>query len=262
VDTQTTLVTHTIDNGLAEVVLARPDKLNALTLDMVEQLHAALLSAEQAGARALILRGEGRAFSAGRDLSGVDPATDDAERVLAEVFNPLIRRVREFPAPTFAAVQGACLGVGLGLALACDVVIVGADARMGSPFARLGAVLDSGGHAFFVERLGSHRALELIYTGRLLSGAEADAWGLVNRCLPNDQLLLEVRHMAAAVANGPTLAFRASKLLVRRIEDEHLALEDVLSAEAAAQAAAMRTADSREGFAAFQARREAHFIGA
>src|SRR5215471_19494550 len=212
-----TLVSHSIEASVGEIVLNRPDKLNALTLEMVEELHASLQAAETAGVRALILRGEGRGFSAGRDLAGVDPATDDAERVLAEVVNPLIRRVREFPSPTFAAVQGACLGVGLGLALACDVVIAAEDARIGSPFARIGAVLDSGGHAFFVERLGSHRALELIYTGRLLSGADADAWGLVNRCVPNDQLLDTVRAMAGSVAQGPTLAFQTSKRLVHRI---------------------------------------------
>jgi enoyl-CoA hydratase/carnithine racemase len=256
------LVIHTIDNDVCEIALARPDKLNALTLEMVEQLHATLLEAERHTVRALILRGEGRAFCSGRDLSGVDPATDDAERVLAEMVNPLIRRAREFPAPTFAAVQGACLGVGLGLALACDVVIAADDARIGSPFARIGAVLDSGGHAFFVERLGSHRALELIYTGRLLSGSEAASWNLVNRSVPTDDLLREVRQMAATVAQGPSVAFLTSKTLVRRVLDEHLTLEEVLSAEAAAQGAVSATADYREGFSAFQAKRQPRFIGA
>ncbi len=94
---------------------------------------------------------------------------------------------RIFPAPTFAAVHGACLGVGLGLALASDVVYVSEDAKIGSPFARIGAVLDSGGHKFFVQRIGPHRALELIYTGRLLSGTEAAAWGLVNQCVPKGE---------------------------------------------------------------------------
>ena len=255
-------VTHSIENQIAEIVLNRPEKLNAITPEMVEQLHTALLTAESREVRALILRGEGRAFSAGRDLTGVDPATDDAQRVLADVVNPLIRRVREFPSPTFAAVQGAALGIGLGLALACDVVVAAEDARIGSPFARIGAVLDSGGHAFFVERLGSHRALELIYTGRLLNGAEAAAWNLVNRSVPNEQLLETVRNLAASVAEGPTFSFRISKSLVHRIEDEHLALEDVLSAEAAAQGAASRTADYREGFAAFQDKRSPRFTGA
>jgi enoyl-CoA hydratase/carnithine racemase len=264
VDTQTNLVTHTINgsNHVGEIVLSRPDKLNALTLEMVEQLHASLLAAERDNVRALILRGEGRAFSAGRDLSGVDPATDDAERVLAEMVNPLVRRVREFPAPTFAAVQGACLGVGLGLALACDVVVAAEDARIGSPFARIGAVLDSGGHQFFVERIGSHRALELIYTGRLLSGREAEAWNLVNRCVVNDKLMDEVRGMATAVAQGPTVAFQTSKRLVLRILDEHLTMEEVLTAEAAAQGAISGTADYREGFSAFQTKRQPSFVGA
>src|SRR5215467_10071454 len=131
---QGTLVSHTIEGAVAEIALNRPDKLNALTVEMIEQLHASLLAAEQASVRALILRGEGRGFSAGRDLTGVDPATDDAERILAEVFNPLIKQVRTFGAPTFAAVHGACLGVGLGLALACDVVTVAEDTRIGSPF--------------------------------------------------------------------------------------------------------------------------------
>jgi enoyl-CoA hydratase/carnithine racemase len=256
------LISHVIDKGVCEIALSRPDKLNALTLEMVEQLHTTLLAAEQDNVRALILRGEGRAFCSGRDLSGVDPTTDDAERVLAEIVNPLIRRVREFPAPTFAAVQGACLGVGLGLALACDLVIAADDARIGSPFARIGAVLDSGGHAFFVERLGSHRALELIYTGRLLSGREAESWNLVNRCVPNDDLLGEVRQMATTVAQGPTLAFQTSKTLVQRVLDEHLTLEEVLSAEAAAQGAISATADYREGFRAFQAKRQPRFVGA
>lgn len=256
------LASLTTENGVGEIVLNRPDKLNALNLELVEQLHAALQTAESGDLRALILRAEGRAFSAGRDLAGVDPETDDAERILTEVFNPLIRRVRELPAPTCAAVQGACLGVGLGLALACDVVIAADDARIGSPFGRIGAVLDSGGHAFFVERVGSHRALELIYTGRLLSGTEAAAWGLLNRSVPAAQLLDEVRRLAAAVAQGPTTAFRTSKTIVRRIADEHLRLEEVLAAEAAAQGAASRTADYREGFAAFQSKREPRFIGA
>lgn len=255
------LASLTTEDGVAEIILNRPDKLNALNLEMVEQLHAALQTAESNEARALILRGEGRAFSAGRDLAGVDPETDDAERILTEVFNPLIRRVREFPAPTFAAVQGACLGVGLGLALGCDVVIAAEDARIGSPFARIGAVLDSGGHAFFVERLGSHRALELIYTGRLLSGSEAAAWGLINRSVPGSELLDEVRRLATVVAHGPTAAFRTSKTLVRRIEDEHLRLEEVLTAEAAAQGAASQTADYREGFNAFQTKRDPRFVG-
>ena len=206
-----------IDN-IAEVVLNRPDKLNAVNPAMIGDLHTAFGEAEAAGVRALLLRGEGRGFCAGRDLADAEPGVEDAEAILAEI-NPLFSRLSEFPAPTFAAVHGAALGLGLGLALACDVVVVADDAKIGSPFARIGAVLDSGGHHHFVQRVGPHRALELIYTGRLLSGAEAASWGLVNAAVSGDQLLDTVRTMAATVASGPTAAFLLSKDLVRRINE-------------------------------------------
>jgi 2-(1,2-epoxy-1,2-dihydrophenyl)acetyl-CoA isomerase len=247
-----------ISDDVAEVVLNRPDKLNAVNAEMVDDLHAAFGDAEGVGVRALLLRGEGRGFCAGRDLADAEPGVEDAEAILADI-NPLFSRLTAFPAPTFAAVHGAALGVGLGLALACDVVWVAEDAKIGSPFARIGAVLDSGGHHHFVERVGPHRALELIYTGRLLSGSEAATWGLVNAAVPGDQLLDTVRSMAVAVAQGPTAAFLLSKQLVGRIQQ--LSLEDVLAAEAKLQGEASRTQDYAEGIGAFQEKRTPRFTG-
>lgn len=249
-----------VDGGVADVVLDRADKLNAVNPPMVADLHAAFAQAEAAGVRALVLRGEGRGFCAGRDLADAEPGVEDAEAVLAGI-NPLFARLSRFPAPTFAAVHGAALGVGLGLALACDVVYAADDAKLGSPFARIGAVLDSGGHHHFVQRLGSHRALELIYTGRLLSGREAAEWGLVNAAIPGGELFDTVGAMAAAVAAGPTAAFLLSKRLVGRIQDEGLALDDVLAAEAKAQGEASRTHDYAEGIGAFQEKRAPKFTG-
>jgi 2-(1,2-epoxy-1,2-dihydrophenyl)acetyl-CoA isomerase len=249
-----------VSNSIAEIVLNRPDKLNAMGELMVGDIHSHLETAEAAGVRALIFRGEGRAFSAGRDLEGVDASKDDAEKVLG-MFNRLMTRIANFPAPTFAAVQGACLGAGLGVALACDVVYVADDAKLGSPFARIGAVLDSGGHGYFAQRLGSHRALELIYTGELISGKEAAAMGLVNRSFDPAELLAKVRALASAVANGPTAAFLESKRIVRRIENEGLGLGEVMALEVRAQLAASKTADYREGFAAFQQKRPPKFTG-
>jgi enoyl-CoA hydratase/carnithine racemase len=250
-----------IQNSVAEITLNRPDKMNALNEPMVNELSAALDQAEKAQVRALLLRGEGPGFCAGRDLADADPGNEDAEAIVAQIFNPVIRRVVEFPAPTFAAVHGACLGVGLGLALACDVVYVSEDLKIGSPFARIGAVLDSGGHSFFVERLGSHRALELVYTGRLLSGPEAAQWGLVNQCVPRAELLDKARGLAATVAKGPTAALMESKRIVRMINEEGLGLCDVLSLEAKAQGAAGKTADYKEGISAFQQKRAPKFVG-
>jgi 2-(1,2-epoxy-1,2-dihydrophenyl)acetyl-CoA isomerase len=250
-----------VDGGLAEIVLNRPDKMNALNDAMVAELNECLDRAATPSVRALLIRGEGPAFSAGRDLADADPGNEDAEAIIESTFNPLIKRIVAFPAPTFAAVHGACLGVGLGLALACDVVYIADDAKIGSPFARIGAVLDSGGHSFFVSRLGTHRALELIYTGRLLSGAEAAALGLVNQSMPRDSLLTHARKIAGQVAQGATAAFMQSKHLVRRIDEEGLGLFAVLKCEAQAQGAAGRTADYKEGITAFQQKRAPKFQG-
>jgi 2-(1,2-epoxy-1,2-dihydrophenyl)acetyl-CoA isomerase len=250
-----------VDNSVGEIVLNRPDKMNALNNAMMNELSEAFDAAESAQVRALIIRGEGSAFCAGRDLADADPGNENAETILHTIFNPVIRRLADFPAPTFAAVHGACLGVGLGLALASDVVYVSDDAKIGSPFARIGAVLDSGGHQFFVQRVGSHRALELIYTSRLLSGAEAAAWGLVNQSVPKGELLEKVRQLASTVAKGPTAAFLESKRIVRMIDEEGAGLSEVLDYEARAQGVAGRTADYKEGISAFQQKRPAKFVG-
>src|ERR1700685_4230044 len=152
---RTMSVDLSLENGVAEIVLNRPAKMNAFDDAMVAELNARLAEAANASVRALLIRGEGPGFSAGRDLAGAEPGKEDAETILKTVFNPVIQTIADFPAPTFAAVHGPCLGVGLGIALACDVVYVADDAKIGSPFARIGAVLDSGGHAFFVERFCS-----------------------------------------------------------------------------------------------------------
>lgn len=253
------MITSSVDEGVAEIVLDAPEKLNALSLEAIGELDAAYAEAEASGARALVLRGEGRAFCAGRDIAGVDPATDDVGEYLGSV-EALMRRMAAFPAPTFAAVQGACLGVGLGLAIATDVVYVAETAKVGSPFANLGALLDSGGHALLYERLGAHRALDLIYTGELLTGAEAVTAGLFSRSVAADELLDFTRERAARAAAGPTQAFLASKRLIDKLRDERL--WRVVADETRGQAELRDTADYREGFAAFQQKRKPTFTGA
>ena len=250
-----------ISQDVGEIIMNRPAKMNAFDDAMVAAMNGRLAEAERARVRALMIRGEGPAFSAGRDLAGAEPGKEDAESILKTVFNPMIRKIANFPAPTFAAVHGPCLGAGLGIALACDVVYIAEDAKTGSPFARIGAVLDSGAHVFMVARIGSHRTLELIYSGRLISGAEAAQIGLANRALPRDALFDEMRQLAAQVAQGPTAALMESKRLIARIRDEALGLDGVLEAEAKAQGAAGRTEDYREGIGAFQAKRAPKFVG-
>lgn len=251
----------TIDNGVAIVTLDRPDKLNALDESALDELSAVYDEAEKSGVRALVLRGEGRAFCAGRDITGVDPRDDDVLGFLGGRVEPLLKKMSAFPAPTFAAAHGACLGVGLGLLIATDVVYVADTAKVGSPFANLGATLDSGGHALFVERLGAHKTLDLIYTARLMSGEEAVQSGLFSRVFPAADVEAATMTAAHAAASGATRAFLASKKLVASLRDERLGLWRSMSDENRAQADLCATADYREGFAAFQQKRPPVFTG-
>lgn len=255
------MIELSITNGVAHVTMNAPERLNALGSADLGALSEAYTEAEQAGVRALVLRGTGRSFCAGRDIAGVDPATDDVPGYLDGLVAPLLRQMAAFPAPTFAAAQGAALGVGLGLLIATDVVYVAEDAKVGSPFATLGATLDSGGHWLLVSRLGPHRALDVIYSGRLLSGTEAVAGGLFSRALPRETLDSELDAAAAAASEGATQAFLASKAIIAGLRDGELDLWGSIAAENAAQTALRDTADYRDGFAAFQQKRPPHFQG-
>jgi enoyl-CoA hydratase/carnithine racemase len=250
-----------LDHGVAIITLDRPEKLNALDEGAIAELDDAYRGAEAAGVRALVLRAEGRAFCAGRDIQGVDPADDDVLGYLGGLVQPLLQRMSAFPAPTFAAAQGAALGVGLGLLIATDVVYVAESARIGSPFANLGATLDSGGHALFVERLGAHKTLDLVYSGRLMTGDEAVRAGLFSQVMPDADLEQATFAAARRAASGATRAFLASKRLVARLRDERLGLWASMTEENAAQAELCATADYREGFAAFQQKRTPDFTG-
>ncbi|MCS3843272.1 enoyl-CoA hydratase/isomerase family protein [Microbacterium sp. AK031] len=255
------MIDLTIADGVAHVVLNAPEKRNALDVEALTDLGDAYDAAEAAGVRALILRGEGAGFCAGRDIAGVDPSTDDVTDYLDSRVTPLLQKMSSFPAPTFAAAHGACLGVGLGLLIATDVVYIADTAKVGSPFAALGATLDSGGHALFFERLGAHKTLDLIYTGRLMSGAEAVQSGLFSQVFPAGEVVAATDAAASRAATGATQAFLASKRLIARLRDERLALWDAVAEENANQASLRDTADYREGFAAFQQKRRPEFTG-
>lgn len=259
------MIDLTVADGVAEVVLDAPAKLNALDEAALRELSDAYDDAAAAAfrgeVRALLLRGEGRAFCAGRDISGVDPASDDVLGYLGGLVTPLMQKMAAFPAPTFAAAQGATLGVGLGLLLATDVVYVADNAKIGSPFANLGATLDSGGHWYFTERLGMHRALDLVYTAELMSGADAVRSGMFSRSFPADELLERTRGIVARVASGATGAFVASKELVAQVRDRRIGLWESMDAENKAQAALCSSEDYAEGFKAFQEKRKPVFAG-
>ncbi|NND74070.1 MAG: enoyl-CoA hydratase/isomerase family protein [Ilumatobacter sp.] len=247
------------DDARVTITLDRPAVINSLDEAMVGALHDALDGA--ANARVVVIRGAGKGFSAGRDLSNAAPLEEDARAILADLFNPLVAKIRSLPMPTLAAVHGPALGVGFGIAMACDLVIAAERSRLGSPFANIGCVLDSGGHAALVQRIGPHRALELIYTSRLLNGAEAAAMGLVNEVVADDSLDDRVTELATQIASGPTAAFAASKRIVQRLADQQFGFSDVLAAEADAQGALAGQPDYVEGISAFMEKRSPQFRG-
>jgi 2-(1,2-epoxy-1,2-dihydrophenyl)acetyl-CoA isomerase len=251
------------DGQVAEIVLTRPDKRNALRDQDVAALRSAVRSCASGPepARAVLIRGEGPAFCAGRDLTGAEPGTEDGGAILREIFNPLIADVAGLDMPTIAAVNGAAVGAGLGLALACDLVVAGKSARFGSPFGRIGAVTDSGAHRFLLDRIGPARTLELVYTGRMLSGQEAADAGLVSMCVPDGELAIRARQLAASIGSGPTAAFKLSKRLLRQARDRTFPLSEVLEAEACAQTEACRTSDYQAGIHAFLEKRPVSFTG-
>ena len=171
-----------------------------------------------------------------------------------KIYKPRGRKI------TYTVSIGAHVALLVVLQCLTDVVYVADTAKVGSPFANLGALLDSGGHALLYERLGAHRALDLIYTGELLTGAEAVAAGLFSRSVAADELLEFTRERAARAAAGPTQAFLASKRLIDKLRDERL--WRVVAEETRGQAELRDTADYREGFAAFQEKRTPTFTGA
>ena len=247
----------TLQEGVATVCMNRPASKNSLRVADMVAVGQAFVDACGVGARAVLIRGEAGAFCAGRDLKDTRPDSDDTLAILRDQINPALARVQDCEVPTIAEIAGPALGFGFGLALACDIAVVADDAVMGSPFRNIGAVLDSGAHFHLRERLGRHRAAELIFTGRLVSGREAAAVGLVNRSVGANDLPAFVQSLARAIATGPTGAFRASKRILR-CEGNAAELADL---EAQAQAQALAGPDAREGIQAFKDKRRPRFVG-
>lgn len=256
-DSATSGIFLTIRDAVAVITLSLQRPKNAFRTPEARLLGDRLEEALAAGARCVVLRGAADTFCAGWDVTSIRPDQDDPVAVIEQVVGPLLRRLRSLPVPTLSVVRGAALGFGLGLALSCDICVADEGALFGSPFRAIGMVPDSGTHFFLRERLGSALAAELIYSGRLLPGAEAAQLRLVNRALPADRLDDAVAELASNIARGPTAALCLSKDILLSGGD----FDAVLAHEARQLRAVFATADLREGIAAFQQRRKPEFSG-
>ncbi len=250
--------------SVATITLNRPDKLNAFTAKMHEELRAALAVVQKDDAlRALVVTGAGRGFCAGQDLQEVTPASPDASRDLGQKlernYNRLIRTLRALPKPIIAAINGVAAGAGANTALACDIVLAARSASFIQAFARIGLVPDSGGSFALPRRIGMARAAGLLMTGEAISAEQAESWGLIWKCVDDDKLAAEAQALAARLADGPTLALGLIKRLLNASGTN--TLDQQLDLERDFQRLAGMSEDYREGVTAFREKRKAAFKG-
>lgn len=258
-----------ITNGVAVLTLNRPDAANALTVEMRDDLAAAVQRCRQDDdVRAVLLRAEGTAFCSGMDLRGstvVRAGSDDFDprstsQALRIGVQTIVRELWELDKPTVAAVGGAAVGPGAHLALACDFVIVGPDSSFNWSFARWGLVVDAGGAYLLPRLVGLPRAKAMILLGERVKGADCIEAGLAYRFVDTTpEVDPAARELAARLAGGPTRALGLSKRLLNRSFETDL--PDALELEGHFQALATASSDLVEGMAAFRDKRSPDFTG-
>ncbi len=248
-------------DAVAVLTLTRPDRLNAIGTDTLAALDAALTTLEaDDSVRAFVITGEGRAFCAGADideLSGLDGAAGFARFVHA--FTDVLDRLEQHPKPSVAAVDGAALGGGLELALACDLRVASDRARLGVPEIRLGLLPGAGGTQRLPRLLPRGVALQMLLTGAPLGPVDAHRLGLVNELSGDAPALVVAERLARELAAGPPLALSTAKRLVQR--GATLPLADAIELEREMVAGLFATEDAAEGLAAFRAKRTPEFRG-
>jgi 2-(1,2-epoxy-1,2-dihydrophenyl)acetyl-CoA isomerase len=246
--------------GYRRITLNRPERLNALTVEMAGALMAALDAAEaDPNCRALLLTGAGRGFCAGQDLTAIADARPADVGALLEQYNPLIRKLRALPIPVVCAVNGVAAGAGANLALACDIVLAARSAAFVQAFAKIGLVPDCGGTWFLPRLVGAARARALAMLAEPLPAETAAEWGLIWRALADEELIPEAEALAARLATQATTALALTKHALDIAETN--SLDAQLDLERDLQVAAAATPDYAEGLRAFLAKRPPAFTG-
>lgn len=246
-------VGSTIADGLATITLRRAAASNALDTPTKQALLDAIrAAAAEPAVRAVLLTAAGKNFCVGQDLAEhvealrADPST--AMNTVAVHYNPLIEAFSELAVPVIVGIRGACVGAGLGLALAGDIRVAGSGAKFGTAFTGIGLASDSGLSHALVQALGYSRAMGLMLLGDRFTAAEAQTWGLVHRVVDDEDVDVAARDLAWSIAHGPTEAYRRLKHILRA---EASGLSDTLERERVAQEALGATRDHSAAVEAF-----------
>lgn len=256
---------YTCEQGIGRITLNRPERLNCLDAEcMAELLRAVDAASNEEGLRVLVLAAEGRAFSAGQDLRDpsmqpVDGRAPELGRIIDRHFRPLVMRLQELPVPTLAAVNGAAVGGGAGLALACDLVVAARSAYFQFPFAKIGLSPDTGTTWQLARRIGITRALGLTLLGERLTADVAAQWGLIWEATEDQKFEERVAAMASQLAVSATRSLLRTRQLVQAAVSN--TLDSQLRLESWSIAEMGRTADYREGVSSFLEKRAARFSG-
>jgi 2-(1,2-epoxy-1,2-dihydrophenyl)acetyl-CoA isomerase len=263
-ETSTTNVTLRIDGAVATIRLDRPAASNALDrATKSELLDALTAAAADTSVRAVAITAAGKNFCVGQDLAEhvealrADPA--HAMDTVAEHYNPLVKALHAIEVPVVIGINGACVGAGLGLALAGDIRIAGTKAKFGTAFTGIGLAADSALSASLPRLIGASRAAAMFLLGDTIDAATANAWGLVHQVVDDDTVTDAATGLAARLAGGPTAAFAAVKALLA--ENATATLNDVLDREAAAQQRLGASADHSAAVEAFLAKTKPGFVG-
>lgn len=251
-------------DAVATVTLNRPDKHNGLTRQLKEELRDTLYDiADDETVRAVVLTGAGRSFCVGQDLAEhAEALREDASHAFDTIelhYNPIVHTLTTMAKPVVAAINGSCVGAGLGFALACDLRVTADDAKFGTAFTSIGLTPDSGLSATLARSVGAARASELVLLGESFTAQQAMDWGIAGRLVPGEQLQATAAELAERLAAGPTLAYAEAKRALA--EGQHRSVADVLTEESAGQGRLGGTEDHRNAVEAFLAKERPTFHG-
>jgi 2-(1,2-epoxy-1,2-dihydrophenyl)acetyl-CoA isomerase len=252
-------ILSSIERHVLTLTLNRPERLNALSTDLLTAAKAALDEGVAAGARAVLITGTGRAFCSGADLAGDGGATGDLGDTLAAYYHPLFDTLGALDVPVVSAVNGPAVGAGMALALAADIVVMAHSAYLQLAFANIGLVPDAGATWLVAKSAGRAKALEMALLGEAMSAQDAHDAGLVARVVGDGALMDEAFGIACRLASGPTVAIGLIRKQVAAALNATLA--ETMALEAANQTRAGRTADFGEAVAAFREKRPPAFRG-